>query len=274
LTLSQALFHLAPITRAFAVTAGVLAVCLTAERFAPARDSRGKSNRLLNLGAGLVSNLMTAVSAGSVGALATLAVNAAGGGLFVLPSNGLGLIWGAAIYLLAMDLGEYLFHRAQHAVPILWTLHSLHHSDPDFGATTTVRHFWLDPLLKTLTIWLAVGLVFRISPAIAAIYAAATYYNFWTHSNVRVGYGRFSWTLNSPQYHRMHHSALPEHFDCNYAALLPIFDLLSGAYRRPRPDEYPPTGLDTGDRPATLIQALIWPLRSGPTASRPLPTSS
>jgi sterol desaturase/sphingolipid hydroxylase (fatty acid hydroxylase superfamily) len=274
LHLSQDILHLAPIARVYAVLAGVLAVCLAAERIAPARKAEGRSNRLLNLGAGLVSTFMTAVSAGSVGALATLAVNAAGGGLIVLPTHGLGLIWGAAIYLVAMDLGEYLFHRAQHAVPLLWTMHSLHHSDPNFGATTTVRHFWLDPLLKTLTIWLAVGVVFKISPAIAGLYAAATYYNFWTHSNVRMGFGRLGWMLNSPQYHRMHHSALPEHFDCNYAALLPIFDVLSGAYRRPRPGEYPPTGLDTGDRPASLVQAVIWPLRRERAAPDALSTAS
>jgi len=261
LSLDQAIPQFAPLARATGGLAAVLAFCLLAERIAPARASASAGNRLLNLGAGLVSTLLTAVSAGSVGALATLAVNAAGGGFIVLPSHGLGLVWGAAVYLVAMDLGEYLFHRAQHAIPALWAMHTLHHSDPDFGATTTVRHFWLDPLLKTLTIWLAVGLTFKISPVIAAFYAAATYYNFWTHSNVRMGLGRFAWALNTPQYHRLHHSALPEHFDCNYAALLPIFDVLTGAYRRPRPDEYPSTGLDTGERPDSLVQAVIWPLR-------------
>ena len=253
--------------RGFAALAGVLAVCLVAESLAPARRE-AHSNRGLNLTAGLVSMAIAFVSAGSVGALATLAVGAAGGGWIVLPASGWGLVWGFAAYFLAMDLGEYLFHRAQHAIPALWAMHSLHHSDPDFGATTTVRHFWLDPLLKTLTIWLAVGLTFKVSPAIAALYAAATYYNFWTHSNVRVGYGRLAWLINSPQYHRMHHSAAPEHFDCNYAAILPIFDVLSGAYRQPRPDEYPATGLDTGERPRTLIQAILWPVAN----RRPTPT--
>jgi sterol desaturase/sphingolipid hydroxylase (fatty acid hydroxylase superfamily) len=59
----------------------------------------------------------------------------------------------------------------------------------------------------------------------------------------------------------MHHSALPEHFDCNYAALLPIYDVLGGAYRRPRAGEYPATGLDTGELPHSFVQAVIWPLR-------------
>src|SRR4051812_4194107 len=37
-------------------------------------------------------------------------------------------------FVLTMDLGEYLFHRAQHAIPWLWKLHSLHHSDPNMSA--------------------------------------------------------------------------------------------------------------------------------------------
>jgi len=259
-TISQAFVDLPGPARSLAIVAGVLGACLLVERLAPGRVER-PAGRRLNIGVWLVSVLVGVAASGSIGAVATLAVNAAGGGWIVLPSSGWGLALGCLAYLLAMDLGEYLFHRAQHAVPALWAMHSLHHSDPVFGATTTVRHFWLEPLIKTLTIWLAVGLLFKASPTIVSVYVAVTYYNYWTHSNVRVGYGWASWLLNSPQYHRLHHSASPEHFDCNYAALLPIFDLVSGAYHRPRADEYPATGLDTGEHPRSFVQAVIWPLR-------------
>jgi sterol desaturase/sphingolipid hydroxylase (fatty acid hydroxylase superfamily) len=260
-TLNQSPAEFIAPARTIAVLATVLVGCLAMEFVVPARP-RAPAGRGLNLGLGLFSMLIGAASSGSIGALATLAVNAAGGGWIVLPSTGWGLVLGCLVYLVAMDLGEYLFHRAQHAIPALWALHSLHHSDPDFGATTTVRHFWMDPLIKTLTIWLAVGLLFKASPAIVSVYALAGYYNYWAHANVRVGYGKAAWLLNSPQYHRMHHSAAPEHFDCNYAALLPIFDVISGAYKAPGPGEYPATGLDNGDHPASFVQAVIWPLRS------------
>lgn len=267
MTAISVLSNLAAPAQAIAPLVLVLGVCLVAERLWPARAGTG--GRGMNLGVGVVSTLVRIVSAGSVGSLATLAVNAAGGGLIILPSAGWGVIGGVLAYLLAMDLGEYLFHRAQHAIPWMWAMHSLHHSDPAFGATTTLRHFWAEPLLKTLTIWLAVGLIFKASPLIVGVYAAATYYNFWTHSNVRVGYGPASWLLNSPQYHRLHHSASPEHFDCNYAALLPVFDLLSGAYKRPCRDEYPRTGLDDGAAPRSFVQAVIWPLRDRRPVSAP-----
>jgi sterol desaturase/sphingolipid hydroxylase (fatty acid hydroxylase superfamily) len=69
------------------------------------------------------------------------------------------------MYLLAADLGEYLFHRAQHAIPWLWRLHALHHSDADMNATTTERHFWGDQFIKAVTIWPAAALIVRPTPA-------------------------------------------------------------------------------------------------------------
>ena len=184
------------------------------------------------------------------GGLITLAVNGAGGGLIALPSTGWGLLVGAAVYLAAMDLAEYAFHRAQHAVPALWAMHSLHHSDPHFDFTTSARHFWAEPVIKSLTVWLAVGMLLKASPAIVALYAAATYLNVLIHSNTRLDLGRCWWLINTPAYHRLHHSASPEHWNCNFAALLPVYDLVFGGWRRPAPDERPRTGLDTGEAPS------------------------
>jgi sterol desaturase/sphingolipid hydroxylase (fatty acid hydroxylase superfamily) len=68
--------------------------------------------------------------------------------------------------------------------------------------------------------------------------------------------------LNGPQYHRIHHSASPEHFDRNFAAFFPIFDFMFGTSHRPMPDEFPSTGLDTRDVPRNALEAAIWPFRS------------
>jgi len=87
--------------------------------------------------------------------------------------------------------------------------------------------------------------------------------------NVRIGFGRWSAWLNSPQFHRLHHSALPEHYDCNFNQFFPIFDVLCGTFRRPQPDEYPPTGLMTGDVPLKLRTMLFWPWRRVQTRSDP-----
>jgi sterol desaturase/sphingolipid hydroxylase (fatty acid hydroxylase superfamily) len=204
-------------------------------------------------------SIMTALATGPLFAVAeTGLINAAGGGLVNLGAMPLWL--GAAVYLVAMDLGEYLFHRAQHAFPWLWAMHSLHHSDPGMNVSTAQRHFWLDPAMKSVSIWLAVALLFKASGPILAIYASISLYHMFTHANVRVGFGPLAWLWNAPQYHRLHHSRDPAHFNANYAALLPIFDVISGAYRAPRPGEYPDTGLE-GEAVSRPLDLIVWPVR-------------
>lgn len=165
---------------------------------------------------------------------------------------------GLIAYTLLMDLGEYAFHRAQHRIPLLWKLHSLHHSDPNMNVTTTERHFWGDRLIKALTVWPACALILQPSPAIVASYWIISLYHIVIHSNVRLGFGRWSLLLNHPAYHRTHHSSDPRDFNINFAALFPVYDWLFGTYRRP--EGYPATGLDR--QPRGLIDLLVWPLRA------------
>jgi sterol desaturase/sphingolipid hydroxylase (fatty acid hydroxylase superfamily) len=155
-----------------------------------------------------------------------------------------------------MDFGEYLFHRAQHVFPWLWRLHALHHSDPDVNATTTVRQFWGDDLLKVITIWPAAMFLVKPTPAMWFAYMTCSLWNYVVHARLPIGFGRFSWVLNSPAYHRRHHSSLPEHYNRNFAALLPIWDVLLGSYSVPCGD-MPPTGLGVAPSAA---QVLAWPL--------------
>lgn len=162
------------------------------------------------------------------------------------------------LFLLVRDFTEWFYHLAQHRIPLLWSFHSLHHSDPEMTALTTNRHFWGDQLIKSLTIWSASSMVIRSTDTLIYVYAAISLYNYFVHANFNVNFGRLSWLLNSPAYHRQHHSRLPEHYDTNLAALFPIWDVLFGTYRRP--DGWPPCGLDEG-KPGSLRELLNWPLR-------------
>jgi sterol desaturase/sphingolipid hydroxylase (fatty acid hydroxylase superfamily) len=253
----------------------MMLVGATLERRWPAA-ARRRDKGAVNLAAWGALTFCEGATGPALGGVATLAVNAAGGGLIVLPAHGWGLALSLAAYFVAMDLGEYLFHRAQHAIPWLWAMHSLHHSDPDFDATTAARHFWLEPAIKAVTIWLAVAVLFKTPPGVVGVWIAFSYWHYVVHSNCRLDFGRWSWALNGPAYHRLHHSRLAEHFDVNFAALFPIFDLALGSYRRPRPGEAVPTGLDTGEAPQTPWQAMTWPLRgrgAAPALAAPAPAA-
>jgi sterol desaturase/sphingolipid hydroxylase (fatty acid hydroxylase superfamily) len=233
---------------------------LLLERIRPVRglpDRAAILNVAYMIAAALIQGAISPLVLGATAAV----VSALGGGLLVLPAAGLGLVPAVVAYVVTVDFFEYLFHRAQHAVPALWAMHSLHHSDPAMNVSTASRHFWLEQAIKSVTIYLAVSLIFAASPLIILIYGLVAYYNFFPHMNLRVGFGRFA-LLNSPQNHRIHHSSQPVHRDKNFAGLFPIFDVMGGTQYRPAADEYPATGLDDGDCPVSLMEALAWPLRA------------
>ncbi|MBC2668318.1 sterol desaturase family protein [Novosphingobium piscinae] len=162
------------------------------------------------------------------------------------------------IFVLVRDFLEFLYHYASHRIPALWAMHSLHHSDPEMTALTTNRHFWGDQLVKAVTIWSAASMITTSTYTLMVSYAVMSLYNYFIHANLRIDFGRWSWVLNAPAYHRRHHSRLPEHYDTNFAALFPIWDVLFRTYRRP--DGWPPCGLDEG-APQSLGDLVRWPLR-------------
>lgn len=164
---------------------------------------------------------------------------------------------GALLYLVARDGLEFAFHRAQHSVPWLWSMHALHHSDPDMSALTTSRHFWGDQVLKALTIWPLAAVIVAPTPQMVGLYNILSLWNFVVHARLPIGFGPLSWLLNSPAYHRRHHSILPEHYNSNFAALFPIFDVICGSYHRP--NGFPPSGIET--KPESMADLIVWPLR-------------
>jgi sterol desaturase/sphingolipid hydroxylase (fatty acid hydroxylase superfamily) len=243
-----------------AVQIALIVFAFGIEQLRPARPQSISCIRLNIAYTAALRVIYAVLSPLSVG-LTTLMVNALGGGLIELPASGAGLAVAIACYALAMDGGEYLFHRAQHRIPLLWAMHSLHHSDPAVNVSTAPRHFWGEILLKSVTIYALIGFLFKANAVVVGAYTVFGLYNYVLHMNLRLGFGRWQALLNSPQFHRLHHSALPEHYDCNFNQFFPVFDVLCGTYRQPRHDEYPPTGLASGDAPQKLYNMLLWPWR-------------
>jgi sterol desaturase/sphingolipid hydroxylase (fatty acid hydroxylase superfamily) len=177
---------------------------------------------------------------------------------------------GAVIFLVACFLGDfsyYWWHRAQHTLPFLWEMHKLHHSDENLNSTTIYRSHFLEPAGQALFRGLTIGLIFDTSDAsqtALAIIAGGflpVLWDYFIHANVRIdALNRLLPIFSNPQYHWIHHSKMPEHQDKNYAIWLPVFDVLFGSFYRPRVDEYPPTGLATGERIETVWEAQTGPL--------------
>lgn len=231
------------------------------ERLAPAERQQPAGDLLMNLGYSVMLNWLLFTAGPALGALETFILNRLGLGLVALPASGWALAGSAALYLLVADFMEYAFHRAQHAWPFLWAMHSFHHSDRSVNVTTTQRNFWLEAPLKIAFVYPVVAILFKTPSAVLAIATVFGAIRFFSHMNLRLSLGPFWPVVNGPQYHRLHHSPLPQHWNRNFAAFFPIFDIIFGTHHRPLPGEFPPTGLDTQDAPRSLLEAALWPLR-------------
>src|SRR5258707_15801858 len=120
--------------------------------------------------------------------LAGVAVlNGLGGARVVLDSRGWGALAYIVIVLLPFNPWEYAFPRLQHAWPVLWKLHSLHHSAAEFNVTVTLRHHWFEVLLKGCLLYPVVGVLFKVEPWIVGVTAVIFMFgNYFAHMNLRI----------------------------------------------------------------------------------------
>ena len=179
------------------------------------------------------------------------------------------MLQATVIFFTACFLGDfsyYWWHRAQHKIPWLWELHKLHHSDENLNSTTIYRSHFLEPSGQALVKGLTIGLIFDTTEApqtALAILAGGLFpilWDYFIHANVRIdALHRLMPFFSAPQYHWIHHSRLPQHQDKNFSIWLPMFDIAFGSYYHPRVDEYPPTGLSSGEKIET-----VWEAQAGP----------
>jgi sterol desaturase/sphingolipid hydroxylase (fatty acid hydroxylase superfamily) len=244
----------------YIIVIGIIVIGMLVERMNPAASCpiRGV---LFNVACFIPATILQGIMSSAVAVGVVMVTTRLGGGLVILPLEGWQLVPAIIAFTVVMDFSEYVFHRLQHRVPTLWAMHSFHHSDEAMNVSTTTRHFWAEQAIKAVTIYLLVGLLFQASPPVISAYGMISLCNFFFHMNVPVGFGRGWLLLNSPQYHRVHHSSLSEHQDRNFAALFPIFDAIFQTAHRPQPKEFPPTSLHDHDMPRSIIEAIIWPAR-------------
>jgi sterol desaturase/sphingolipid hydroxylase (fatty acid hydroxylase superfamily) len=94
-----------------------------------------------------------------------------------------------------------------------------------------------------------------------------------SHANVRVRFGPLRWVVGGPEFHHWHHAAQPSAYNRNFAAQVPLIDLVFGTLYMPKgqtPDRY---GVDE-QVPGSYLGQLLYPLRRRPaTSSQPIAES-
>jgi len=216
-----------------AIFLAVLLVLIAAEsrwprhRAAPVRMRRWPAN----LGLGLVDTLMVRLLS------PWLAVDAAR----YAQTHELGLLNALALpawlpftlTLLLLDCTIYWQHRLLHAVPWLWRLHRVHHSDIALDATSGVRFHPLEILLSTVILILAVLLLGAPPLAVLVFEILLNAFALFTHANLalpqRLDHA-LRWALVTPDMHRIHHSIVRRERDRNFGFHLIWWDRLFASY--------------------------------------------
>lgn len=161
--------------------------------------------------------------------------------------------WSLVVYslaaLIALDLGVYLTHWAQHKIPLLWTFHQVHHSAERLTPLTVFRMHPVDLaftgfIVAVLSAMAYAGVFYLSGTAPQAltvlglnVFLFAFHllgYNL-RHSEVWLNYpGWLSRVLISPAQHQIHHSTDPKHFDRNLGFVFSLWDQLFGTYYGPK----------------------------------------
>jgi sterol desaturase/sphingolipid hydroxylase (fatty acid hydroxylase superfamily) len=172
-----------------------------------------------------------------------------------------------------LDLTIYFQHVAFHAVPALWRLHRVHHSDPDFDVTTGTRFHPIEILISAGIKLAAVATLGAPPVAVLVFEVLLNATAMFNHANAglpaRVD-AVLRWLVVTPDMHRVHHSILPQETNTNFGFNLPWWDRLFGTYRsQPATGHEKMTiGLDAFRTPEDLRldRLLLQPLRDVPGA--------
>lgn len=133
-----------------------------------------------------------------------------------------------------LDFIIYLQHVLFHAVPTLWRLHMVHHSDLDFDLTTGVRFHPVEILLSMI---IKFGAIAALGPSPEAVLTFEIILNagaMFSHGNLRLPTGLdrvLRWIIVTPDMHRVHHSIMKRETNSNYGFNLSIWDRIFGTYR-------------------------------------------
>lgn len=137
------------------------------------------------------------------------------------------------VYYTVYDFTYYWMHRAQHAIPWWWALHSMHHSQRQMSCWTNDRGNYLDGALQSL-ILATVGLAIGVDPSqFALLMLSGELMQNLSHANVRIRFGRvFERIFVDPLFHRLHHMRVdpeqPALHNCNFGQVFSVWDTLFG----------------------------------------------
>jgi sterol desaturase/sphingolipid hydroxylase (fatty acid hydroxylase superfamily) len=180
-----------------------------------------------NLGLVVVDTLILRLALPMMAVGVAVVATQRGWGIF--PAVGLPGWAAIAATVLLLDLVIYFQHRVFHAIPALWRLHRMHHSDPDFDVTTALRFHPIEIFLSML-IKMAVVVLLGAPPEGVILFEVILNGSaMFNHANITLP-PRLDRLLRrvivTPDMHRVHHSEIKAEADSNFGFALAVWDHL------------------------------------------------
>jgi len=143
--------------------------------------------------------------------------------------------FGLALFLL--DGWMYVWHRANHSVPLLWRFHRMHHSDRNMDVTTATRFHFGEQVLSSL---LRLGLIPILGIQVwhLVLYdTVALCVIMFHHADISLcRWDRWlRYLIVTPDMHKVHHSDWQPETDSNFSTVLSVWDRMAMTFRM-RPD--------------------------------------
>jgi sterol desaturase/sphingolipid hydroxylase (fatty acid hydroxylase superfamily) len=184
----------------------------------------------------------------------------------LVPGERLGIAVGALAGWLVATLLGYAWHRAAHAVPLLWRLfHQLHHAPQRLDALGAAIFHPTEMALYTVLGLVVAGPLLGLDPTAASIAGLVGVFNaVFQHANLATPRW-LSWLLQRPEAHSLHH-ARGVHAG-NYSDF-PLWDRLFGTYREPE-GFAPRAGFDTPETARWPAMLALRDVHAAAADSRP-----
>ena len=183
-----------------------------------------------------------------------------------------------AFALTLLDAWMYVWHRANHAIPLLWRFHRMHHSDRHMDVTTATR-FHLGEQAASSILRLALIPLLGVEIWNLVVYDAAVHVvTMFHHADVSLGRWdrRLRWLIVTPNMHKVHHSDRRPETNSNYSTVLSAWDRLARTFRLRADPKTIVFGLEEFADPSSQSWWGLWttPFKKvpqRPTAAEPQP---
>lgn len=162
--------------------------------------------------------------------------------------------------LIIVDFTTYWIHRALHEVNFLWRFHAIHHSTEQMDWLASSRLHIVEVLITRFIATLPIFLLGFHTSAVFAYLIFISFHAIFIHSNVRFRFPYLRWLIATPEFHHWHHSSEKPAIDKNYAAFIPLYDVIFKSIYMPNhlASVYGTVGYKI---PNSFVKQFTWPFK-------------